>query len=36
MTDRTPLERHGPDVDVPHRPGDLGSAEPKRRKRRDR
>ena len=29
--------RHsGADVDVPHRPGDRGSAEPKRRKRRDR
>ncbi len=33
----TPLERHSADgVDVPHRPGDLGSAEPKRRKRRDK
>jgi cob(I)alamin adenosyltransferase len=31
------LARHGrPGVDVPHRPGDLGSAEPKRRKPRDR
>ena len=29
-------ERHsGADVDVPHRPDDRGSAEPKRRKRRD-
>ena len=29
--------RHsGADVDVPHRPDDRGSAEPKRRKRRDR
>jgi cob(I)alamin adenosyltransferase len=37
MTDRDPLARHGADdVDVPHRPGDIGSAEPKRRKRRDR
>ena len=33
----TPLTRHGADgVDVPHRPGDRGSAEPKRRKPRDR
>jgi cob(I)alamin adenosyltransferase len=33
----TPLEKHGADdVDVPHRPGDAGSAEPKRRKPRDR
>ncbi len=32
-----PLIRHGnEDVDVPHRPGDVGSAEPKRRKPRDR
>ena len=32
-----PLARHGgPDVDVPHRPGDRGSAELKRRKPRDR
>lgn len=32
-----PLARHGgDDVDVPHRPDDKGSAEPKRRKRRDR
>ena len=32
-----PLARHGgADVDVPHRPGDRGSAEPKRRKPRDR
>jgi cob(I)alamin adenosyltransferase len=31
------LARHGrPEVDVPHRPGDRGSAEPKRRKPRDR
>jgi cob(I)alamin adenosyltransferase len=31
------LARHGrSDVDVPHRPGDRGSAEPKRRKPRDR
>jgi len=33
----TPLEKHGRDeVDVPHRPGDVGSANPKRRKPRDR
>lgn len=32
-----PLARHGGgEVDVPHRPGDEGSAEPKRRKPRDR
>ena len=32
-----PLTRHGGrDVDVPHRPGDRGSAEPRRRKPRDR
>ena len=32
-----PLTRHGADgVDVPHRPGDRGSAEPKRRKPRDK
>jgi cob(I)alamin adenosyltransferase len=32
----TQLEKHGgTDVDVPHRPGDQGSAEPKRRKPRD-
>ena len=32
-----PLARHGAeDVDVPHRPGDRGSAEPARRKPRDR
>lgn len=32
-----PLARHGgDDVDVPHRPGDRGSAEPKRRKPRDK
>ena len=31
------LVRHGGDeIDVPHRPGDAGSAEPLRRKRRDR
>lgn len=40
MTDpavRTPLQKHsGNHVDVPHRPGDVGSAEPKRRKPRDR
>jgi cob(I)alamin adenosyltransferase len=37
MTDTTPLEKHGGDeIDVPHRPGDRGSAEPKRRKPRDR
>ena len=37
MTGNDPLARHGgDDVDVPHRPGDRGSAEPKRRKRRDR
>jgi cob(I)alamin adenosyltransferase len=31
------LARHRrPEVDVPHRPGDRGSAEPKRRKPRDR
>jgi cob(I)alamin adenosyltransferase len=36
-TPSTPLARHGAeDVDVPHRPGDRGSAEPKRRKPRDR
>jgi cob(I)alamin adenosyltransferase len=36
MTDTTPLQRHGADdIDVPHRPGDQGSAEPKRRKPRD-
>jgi cob(I)alamin adenosyltransferase len=32
-----PLTKHGgDDVDVPHRPGDRGSAEPKRRKPRDK
>jgi cob(I)alamin adenosyltransferase len=32
-----PLSRHNlPEVDVPHRPGDRGSAEPRRRKPRDR
>lgn len=37
MSDTTPLAKHGgDDVDVPHRPGDRGSAEPKRRKPRDR
>jgi cob(I)alamin adenosyltransferase len=38
MTDPTsPLAKHGnDDVDVPHRPGDRGSDEPKRRKPRDR
>jgi cob(I)alamin adenosyltransferase len=37
MTAGSPLERHGADdVDVPHRPGDRGSAEPRRRKPRDR
>ena len=39
MTDQpaSPLAKHGGDeVDVPHRPGDRGSAEPKRRKPRDR
>ena len=37
MTADDPLARHGgDDVDVPHRPGDKGSAEPKRRKPRDR
>jgi len=36
MTD-SPLTRHTADgVDVPHRPDDRGSAEPQRRKRRDR
>jgi cob(I)alamin adenosyltransferase len=31
------LAKHGSDeIDVPHRPGDKGSAEPKRRKPRDR
>ncbi len=36
-SDSDPLAKHGgDDIDVPHRPGDLGSAEPKRRKRRDR
>jgi cob(I)alamin adenosyltransferase len=34
--DEGPLARHGgAEVDVPHRPGDRGSAEPKRRKPRD-
>ncbi|HEY1539754.1 MAG TPA: cob(I)yrinic acid a,c-diamide adenosyltransferase, partial [Solirubrobacteraceae bacterium] len=33
----SPLARHAAaGVDVPHRPGDRGSAEPKRRKRRDK
>ena len=39
MTDQpvSPLAKHGgDDVDVPHRPGDKGSAEPKRRKLRDK
>ena len=37
MSTESPLARHGADgVDVPHRPGDRGSAEPKRRKPRDR
>jgi cob(I)alamin adenosyltransferase len=37
MTQSTQLEKHGgSDVDVPHAPGDRGSAEPKRRKPRDR
>jgi len=37
MTETSPLAKHGGDhVDVPHRPGDRGSAEPKRRKPRDR
>ena len=40
MTDRSPAEplaKHAAeDVDVPHRPGDRGSEEPKRRKPRDR
>jgi cob(I)alamin adenosyltransferase len=36
-TESDPLAKHGgDDVDVPHRPGDIGSAEPKRRKRRDK
>jgi cob(I)alamin adenosyltransferase len=36
-TQDDPLTRHGADdVDVPHRPGDRGSAEPKRRKPRDK
>ena len=36
MTSSAPLAKHGgDDVDVPHRPGDRGSAEPKRRKPRD-
>ena len=30
------LDRHGRGVDVPHRPGDSGSAEARRRKPRDR
>ena len=33
---RDQLDRHGRGVDVPHRPDDRGSAEPKRRKPRDR
>ena len=37
MSAQDPLSKHGgADVDVPHRPGDRGSAEPKRRKPRDR
>ena len=37
MSTESPLARHGADgVDVPHRPDDRGSAEPKRRKPRDR
>jgi cob(I)alamin adenosyltransferase len=37
MTESDPLAKHGGDgVDVPHRAGDRGSAEPKRRKPRDR
>lgn len=42
MTDERPAApddppcRHGDGVDVPHRPGDRGSAEPRRRKPRDR
>jgi cob(I)alamin adenosyltransferase len=37
MTQSTQLEKHGgTDIDVPHAPGDRGSAEPKRRKPRDR
>jgi len=36
-TQDDPLTRHNAeDVDVPHRPGDRGSAEPKRRKPRDK
>ena len=36
-TSTSPLAKHGGDeIDVPHRPGDRGSAEPKRRKPRDR
>jgi len=36
MTETPPARRESPPIDVPHRPGDLGSAEPKRRKPRDR
>ena len=37
MTESDPLSRHsGSEIDVPHRPGDRGSAEPKRRKPRDK
>lgn len=37
MSTRDPLSKHGgAEVDVPHRPGDRGSAEPRRRKPRDR
>jgi hypothetical protein len=33
MSAESPLARHGAEgVDVPHRAGDRGSAEPKRRK----
>ena len=35
MTGDSPV-RHGRDVDVPHGPGDRGSADPRRRKPRDR
>jgi cob(I)alamin adenosyltransferase len=36
MTDQHTNRHAGPDVDVPHEVGDAGSAEPKRRKPRDR
>jgi cob(I)alamin adenosyltransferase len=36
MTETPPARRESETIDVPHRPGDRGSAEPKRRKPRDR